>query len=108
MESFITWKLLLTVSGLLGATYMVTEFTKGIKFIDKIPTRYWSFIVSFIITIAANIAVKQFAFTDLVLYALNSISISLGANGLYDFGDKTTKKIKIAAQDINNDNNGGY
>ena len=39
MENFITWQLLLTVSGLLGATYMVTEFTKGIKFLDKITTR---------------------------------------------------------------------
>lgn len=105
MESFITWKLLLTVSGLLGATYMVTEFTKGIKFIDKIPTRYWSFIVSFIITIAANIAVKQFAFTDLVLYALNSISISLGSNGLYDFSNPETKKIKVLNNKIEDKEN---
>ena len=47
MDTFLTWEVLLTFSGLVGAVYMVVEFTKEIKFINKIPTKYWSFFISF-------------------------------------------------------------
>lgn len=45
MDTFLTWEVLLTFSGLVGAVYMVVEFTKEIKFINKIPTKYWSFLL---------------------------------------------------------------
>ena len=36
MDTFLTWEVLLTFSGLVGAVYMVVEFTKEIKFIKQL------------------------------------------------------------------------
>ena len=79
MDTFLTWEVLLTFSGLVGAVYMVVEFTKEIKFINKIPTKYWSFFISF-------------NYKDIVLYLLNSIVVSLSSNGLNDFNKGKSKE----------------
>ena len=42
MNEFLTWEVLLTFTGLVTTTYMVTEFTKEIPVIKKLPTKYWS------------------------------------------------------------------
>ena len=98
MDSFLTWEVLLTFSGLVGAVYMVVEFTKEIKFINKVPTKYWSFFIALILLIVTNIVIGKFVYKDIVLYMLNAIVISLSSNGLNDFNkDKkpeTTKQKK--------------
>lgn len=85
MDSFITWEALITFGGLTSAVYMIVEFTKELKLIKKIPTKYWSFIISFTLMILTSVAIGKFEYKELLLYALNSILISLGANGLSDF-----------------------
>ena len=60
MENFLTWDVLTTYASFICVVYMVVEFTKQLPLINKIPTRYWSFI----------------------------IAISLGSNRLSDFGFK--------------------
>ena len=94
MDTFLTWEVLLTFSGLVGAVYMVVEFTKEIKFINKIPTKYWSFFIAFILLCATNIVMNTFRVADIILYLLTSISISLGSNGLSNFnkGNKEDSK----------------
>lgn len=92
MDSFLTWEVLLTFSGLVGAVYMTVEFTKELKFISKMPTKYWSYIVALILLIVSNLVIGTFEFKDLVLYLLNAIAISLSSNGLKDF-NKDTKNI---------------
>jgi hypothetical protein len=99
MDSFLTWDVLLTFSGLVGAVYMVVEFTKEIKFIKKIPTKYWSWIVALILLVITNIVLGKFAFKDMVLYLLNAIVISLSSNGLNDFNkNKKNKEIQEEKQ----------
>ena len=88
MENFLTWEVLRTYASFVSIVYMVVEFTKGIKFIKKIPTKYWSFFVAFLLLIIINLVMKNFKLVDLVLYALTAISISLGSNGLSDFNKK--------------------
>ncbi len=91
MDSFLTWEVLLTFSGLVGAVYMVVEFTKEIKVINKVPTKYWSFFVALFLLIITNLVMGTFNYKDLVLYMLNGIVISLSSNGLNDFNkDKKT------------------
>ena len=51
MDNFLTWEVLLTFSGLVGAVYMVVEFTKEIPIIKKIPTKYWSWIIALILLV---------------------------------------------------------
>lgn len=101
MDNFLTWEVLLTFSGLVGAVYMVVEFTKEIKFINKIPTKYWSFFIALFLLIITNIVTGAFGYKDLVLYFLNAIVISLSSNGLNDFNkDKSEEESKGTVIDI--------
>ena len=88
MEQFITWEILTTYATFISVVYMVVEFTKELGFIKNIPTKYWSFIVAFLLLTIVNAVMGTFKFVDLILYALSSISISLGANGLSNFNSK--------------------
>ena len=71
---------------------MIVEFTKELKGIQKIPTKQWSFLVSFVLLVLVHIANRTFHIIDLVLYALTAISISLGSNGLSDYNKKVEEK----------------
>lgn len=88
MEQFITWEILTTYATFVTIVFMVVEFIKELKYIKKIKTKYLSFIVAFILLSITNLVIGTFSFVDLILYALSSISISLGANGLSNFNSK--------------------
>lgn len=87
MEKFLTWDVLTTYASFVSIVFMVVEFTKELKFIKGIPTKYWSFFISFILLIITNIVMNSFNFIDIFLYLLTSISISLGSNGLSNFNN---------------------
>lgn len=91
MEQFITWDILTTYATFVTIVFMVVEFIKELKYIKNIPTKYLSFIVAFILLTITNIVVGNFKATDIILYALSGISISLGANGLSDFNNKESE-----------------
>lgn len=91
MEQFMTWEILTTYATFVTTVFMVVEFIKGLKYINKIKTKYLSFFVSFILLVITNIVIGQFRFIDLILYALSGISISLGANGLSNFNKKESE-----------------
>jgi len=89
MENFMTWETLKTYTTFVATVYMVVEFTKALPFIKKIPTRYWSFLISLGLLITVNAVMNEFKWVDIVLYALSAVSISLGSNGLSDFNKKS-------------------
>ena len=82
MENFLTWDVLTTYASFVSMVFMVVEFTKDLKIIKKIPTKYWSFFIAFILLCATNIVMNTFRVADIILYLLTAISISLGSNGL--------------------------
>lgn len=88
MENFLTWETLTTYTTFVSMVFMVVEFTKELKYINKIPTKYWSFIIAFLLLTITNIAMSNFRLVDIVIYSLTSISISLGSNGLSNFNKK--------------------
>lgn len=92
MEEFLTWDVLSTYASFVTIVFMVVEFTKDLKGIKKIPTKYWSFVISFVLMIITNLALETFHFADLILYALSSMAISLGSNGLNNFNKKKEGK----------------
>lgn len=92
MGNFLTWDVLMTYTSFISIVYMLVEFTKEIKFINKIPTKYWSFFISLILLIITNIVSRTFKSVDIVLYVLTSVSISLGSNGLSNFNKKKEGK----------------
>ncbi len=85
MTDFLTWDGLKTYATFISIVYMVVEFTKEMRVIKKIPTKYWSFFIAFFLLLLVNIAMNTFCFVDIFLYILTSLSISLGSNGLSDF-----------------------
>ena len=89
-NNFLTWEVLTTYSSFVAIVFMVVEFTKELKFIKKIPTKYWSFIISSILLTSTNLAMGTFVPKDILLYLLTSVSISLGSNGLSNF-NKSSK-----------------
>lgn len=91
MNEFITWDVLMTYASFVTIVYMVVEFTKDLKFIKKIKTKYWSFLIAFILLTIVNAVTGTFKLVDLVLYALSSMTISLGANGLSNFNKEGGK-----------------
>lgn len=88
MEQFITWEVLTTYASFVSIVFMAVEFTKDLPLIKKVPTKYWSFIVCFLLILATNLVLDTFKARDILLYVLSSMSISLGANGLSNFGKK--------------------
>lgn len=88
MEQFITWDILTTYATFVTIVFMVVEFVKELRFIKNIKTKYLSFIVAFVLLSITNAVLGNFKFVDLILYALSSITISLGANGLSNFNNK--------------------
>lgn len=93
MNNFLTWETLTTYTSFVAVVFMVVEFTKEIKGINKIPTKYWSFFVSLILMLITNIVMGTFRTEDIILYILTSISISLGSNGLADFNKNEEQVI---------------
>lgn len=91
MDSFLTWDVLTTYTSFVAMVFMVVEFTKELKLVKKIPTRYWSFFISLVLLVATNCVMRTFKLADIVLYALTSISISLGSNGLSNFNKNGSK-----------------
>lgn len=87
MDNFLSWGTLTTYASFVTIVFMVVEFTKGLKYIKKIPTKYWSFFIAFILLTITNIVMGTFRAVDIVIYLLTAISISLGSNGLSNFNN---------------------
>lgn len=87
MDNFLSWDTLTTYTSFVTIVFMVVEFTKGLKYIKKIPTKYWSFFIAFILLTITNIVMGTFRAVDIVIYLLTAISISLGSNGLSNFNN---------------------
>lgn len=87
MDNFLSWDTLTTYASFVTIVFMVVEFTKGLKYIKKIPTKYWSFFIAFILLTITNIVMGTFRVVDIVIYLLTAISISLGSNGLSNFNN---------------------
>lgn len=88
MESFLTWDVLTTYTSFVSIVFMVIEFIKELKFIKKVPTKYLSFFIAFVLLLITNLVMSTFKFEDIIIYLLTAISISLGSNGLSNFNKK--------------------
>ena len=84
MNEFFTWAGLATYAGATLATTFFTQLLKGIGFIDKIPTRIFSYLIALIILVAATFFTGAFAVDSAVLCLVNAVVVSLAANGAFD------------------------
>ena len=91
---FVTWELLGTYAGAIAMVGVITQLTKDIKFISKIPTQLWSYILSLIVMYAANFFMGQLTPSNAVLILFNAVLVSLGANGGYEGIARMFKKAE--------------
>ena len=97
MEQFLTWDMLSDFTTFTFVLFSIVAVTKNFWIIKKIPTRLWSIIVSFIMLLIVKLQANTFELWDIALNTINSIVISLTANGLADInkvGVKDETSIK--------------
>lgn len=92
MEGLFSWQILATYAGATLATNLITEILKGVGFIDRIPTRIFSYVIALIVLLAAHFFTDGLTWATAGLSLVNAVVISLASNGAYDFVN--TKRIK--------------
>ncbi len=71
-------------AGAVLATVIVTQIFKGVAFIEKIPTRIFSYFVALAVLLAATFFGGNWSLANAALCLLNAVVVSLAANGGYD------------------------
>ena len=98
MNDFFTWEMLMSYSGCMLGTTLITQFVKNFSVLKNIDNQIISFIIALIIMIIGAVATGTFAVNAIGLDIVNAVVISLASNGLYDGAttiyDKLTKTIE--------------
>ncbi len=84
MEEFFTWSMLATYSGATLATALITQLLKGISFIDKLPTRIFSYLVAFLLMLLGTAFTTGLTLNSGLLCLVNAVVVSLASNGAFD------------------------
>ena len=89
---FVSWEILGTYAGAMAMVGVVTQLTKSIKFISKIPTQLWSYLIALVVMYASNLFMGLLTWDNAVLILFNAALVSLGANGGYEGLVRASKK----------------
>lgn len=81
---FLTWEMLGTYSGTLGMVLILTQLTKGLPGIQRVPTQLYSYLMALIVMTVTAIFGGRTAASDFVLLIFNAAVVALSANGGYD------------------------
>ena len=80
---FFDWSLLGSYAGAALAVAVLTQITKEIPGIVKIPTQLWSYVLALVTLLLALIFGPGFSAPGAVLALFNAALVSLAANGGY-------------------------
>lgn len=94
MEQFLMWSNLLEFGTVSMIVFTIVNFTKELKFLKLIPTKYLSWMIAFVLILLVNIHQSTFAIWDILLYMISAIFISLSSNGIANFNDKKVELKK--------------
>ena len=81
---FLTWEMLGTYSGTLGMVLILTQLTKGLPGIQRVPTQLYSYLIAVVVMVFAAIFGGKIGIADFVLLFFNAAVVALSANGGYD------------------------
>lgn len=84
INEFFTWNSLASYAGATLATAVITQALKGVGFIDRLPTRLFSYIVAVVLLVAATLFLGEASVSALALCLINGAVVSLAANGAFD------------------------
>lgn len=82
-NEFLTWDVLGSYAGSVLAVVLITQLTKELPHIAKIPTQIWSYVLAVVILIASHAFNGSLTFSNAALSLVNSVMVSLAANGGY-------------------------
>ena len=97
---FFDWSMLGTYAGAVMAVGILTQITKGIKWVEKIPTQVWSYMLSFVVLILAQVFGDGISWQSAVLAMFNAAVVSLAANGGYEALNR------VGHKELNENSNG--
>ncbi len=84
IEHFFTWGDLATYGGAVMAVLIITEFTKDLPGIRRIPTRLWAYLIALVLLVlAAVFTADQVRAEDILLCLVNGVIIAMAAVGSY-------------------------
>ncbi len=90
---FVEWSMLATYAGALTMVLLITQLTKNLSVIKKIPTQIWSYILTLAILYPAYYFTDQLSLSNAVLILFNGIIIALAANGGFDAANRILTAI---------------
>ena len=83
-ERFLTWGDLITYGGAVMAVLIITEFTKDLPGIRRIPTRLWAYLVALVLLVlAAVFTAEKLRAEDILLCFVNGVLVAMAAVGSY-------------------------
>lgn len=80
---FYVWDELGTYAGAAALVALVTQLTKELPYIQRIPTQVWSYILAVVILIASQIFTGTLTGSSAALALANGVLVSLASNGGY-------------------------
>ena len=92
---FVNWNMLATYAGALAMVMIITQFTKGLKLIEKMPTQVWSYVVALAILYPAYFFTGQLTLETAILILFNAVIVALAANGGYDALNKALGNLLV-------------
>jgi len=99
MNEFLSWETLATYGGALAAVGALTQFTKEIPGIKKIPTQLWSYILSLLVLFPATAFTVGLTWQSAALILFNGAAISLSANGGYAALERVAEATKTGTHE---------
>lgn len=81
---FFDWSLLATGAGALAMVFTITQLTKDLPGIKKIPTQIWSYFVSLTVLYPAYIFTGRLNLSNAFLILFNGMITALAANGGFE------------------------
>lgn len=84
----IDWTMLTTYSGALSMVLIITQITKDVGWIKKIPTQLWSYLISLAVLYMAYFFTGSLTISTTALILFQGMIVSLSANGGFEVLEK--------------------
>lgn len=91
---FFDWNILGSFAGATTAVGVLTQISKGVPGIKKIPTQLWSYLLALVTLVLAQVFSVGLKADGVVLALFNAALVSLSANGGYE----ALQRMKAAVQ----------
>ena len=83
-EQFLTWGDLATYGGAVMAVLIITEFTKDLPGIRRIPTRLWAYMIALVLLVTATVFTgDRVRAEDILLSIINAVLVAMAAVGSF-------------------------